>query len=91
MIDQIFTKECYIKFFADKDFSDMNCIKQTLSKAIGLAIIVASSILKVPQMAKILGSGSVEGLSSVSYYMEVSSSLTLDRDVHASGRPEHGS
>jgi hypothetical protein len=52
------------------DFSDMECIKFTISKGIGLAIIVGSSILKVPQIIKIVSNGSVEGIAAVTYYIE---------------------
>mmetsp|Transcript_2715 Transcript_2715/g.4614 ORF Transcript_2715/g.4614 Transcript_2715/m.4614 type:complete len:173 (+) Transcript_2715:44-562(+) len=69
-METIFSKHCYIKFFVDKDFADVDCIKQTLSKAVGLAIVAGSGILKFPQIIKIITSGSVEGLSSISSYIE---------------------
>lgn len=53
-----------------KDLSDQECLKFTLSKAVGLAIVAGSGILKLPQILKILASGSVEGISSVGYYLE---------------------
>ena len=43
----VFREDCYAKFLA-QDFSDSECIKFTISKAIGLAIVAGSSILKVP-------------------------------------------
>ena len=58
----IFREDCYNKFLA-QDFSDTECIKFTISKGIGLAIVLGSSILKVPQILKIVSSGSVEGIS----------------------------
>jgi mannose-P-dolichol utilization defect protein 1 len=67
----IFSEDCYNKFLA-QDFSDQQCIKFTISKAIGLAIVAGSSILKVPQILKIVSNGSVEGISSLTYYIEVS-------------------
>ena len=48
----------------------MDCIKFTISKAIGLAIIVGSGIVKVPQVIKIISNASVEGISPASYYIE---------------------
>jgi len=65
----IFKEECYDKFII-QDFSDTDCIKFTISKGVGLAIVAGSAILKVPQIVKILSSGSVEGISSFSYYVE---------------------
>ena len=52
------------------DEEDKGCLKFTVSKTIGLAIIVGSSILKVPQILKIVSAGSVEGLNNISYYLE---------------------
>ena len=65
----IISKECYLKFFADKN-PDPECIKQTLSKAVGFAIVMGSSVLKLPQILKIAAEGSAEGLSSISVYIE---------------------
>lgn len=67
----IFKEECLNKFLA-YDFDDMDCIKFTISKGIGLAIVCASSILKLPQIIKIISNGSVEGLAPISTYIEVS-------------------
>ena len=60
----IFREDCFDKFVNKQDFSDTECIKFTISKAVGLAIVAGSSILKIPQIVKILASGSVEGISS---------------------------
>ena len=48
----------------------MDCVKFTISKAIGLAIIVGSGIVKLPQVFKIIANKSVEGISPASYYIE---------------------
>ena len=66
----IFREDCYDKFIVKKDFTDNECIKFTISKAVGFAIIAGSSILKLPQIIKILSNGSVEGISSTGYYIE---------------------
>jgi mannose-P-dolichol utilization defect protein 1 len=50
----------------------------TLSKFIGFGIIAGSSILKVPQIMKIIQAKSVEGISKSLFYLEI---LTL---LHAS-------
>ena len=68
----IFREDCYEKFIEKQDFSDQECLKFTLSKGVGFAIILGSGILKVPQILKIVGSGSVAGLSPFSNYVEVS-------------------
>ena len=66
----IFRDDCWDKFVNKSDFSDQECIKVTISKCIGLAIVAGSSILKVPQIHKILSNNSVEGLAPVSTYIE---------------------
>ena len=50
----IFREDCYDQFFVKKDFSNFECIKFTLSKFVGFGIIAGSSILKVPQIVKIV-------------------------------------
>jgi hypothetical protein len=67
----IFREDCLEKFMA-YDFSDQECLKVTISKGIGFAIVAGSSILKLPQIIKIVSSGSVDGLAAMSQYLEVS-------------------
>ena len=71
----IFKEECYDKFLAFD--IDQDCAKFTLSKVIGFLIILGSMIVKVPQILKITASGSVDGLSSFSMYMDFISFLNL--------------
>lgn len=74
----IFREDCFDRFFNKGDFSSQECIKLTLSKFIGFVIIVGSSILKVPQILKIVRAASVEGISKSLFYLEI---VTL---LHAS-------
>lgn len=74
----IFREDCFDMFFYKHDFSNSECLKLTFSKAIGYAIILGSSILKLPQIIKILNAGSVAGISKSLFYLEI---LTL---LHAS-------
>jgi len=69
MLKGFFKEECFIKFQLF-DFSDVDCIKFTISKCIGMAIVVGSGILKIPQIVKILQNSSVEGLSQITLYIE---------------------
>ena len=66
----IFREDCWDKFVNKNDFSDQECIKVTISKCVGLAIVAGSGILKVPQILKIVGNASVEGLAPISTYIE---------------------
>lgn len=68
----VFREDCFDKFVSKQDFSDAECLKFTISKCIGLAIVVGSAIVKLPQIIKIVNNGSVDGISAVSYYIEVS-------------------
>jgi mannose-P-dolichol utilization defect protein 1 len=74
MVLFIFREDCYNKFVSG-DISDQECIKVTISKGIGFAIVAGSSILKLPQIIKIVSNGSVDGLAAMSQYIEVSSFL----------------
>ena len=55
----IFREDCYKLFFEKHDFTNTACIKLTLSKFVGFGIIAGSSILKVPQIIKIVNAKSV--------------------------------
>lgn len=54
---------------------DPNCTSLAISKALGLAIVGASAIVKVPQILKLIGSQSSAGVSFVSYALETASLL----------------
>ena len=69
ILEGLIRKDCFEKF-QQFDFADVECIKFTISKGIGLAIVVGAGILKIPQIIKILQASSVEGLSSLTLYIE---------------------
>lgn len=66
---------CYESLLIDIDPSDQECLKLAVSKALGLGIVGASSIVKVPQIAKLLSSRSAAGVSFLSYLLESTSYL----------------
>jgi mannose-P-dolichol utilization defect protein 1 len=67
---------CYKSLVLDIDpFSQPECLKLAFSKALGLGIVGVSSIVKLPQLLKIVNSGSGEGVSFLSYLLETSSFL----------------
>lgn len=72
----IFREDCYNRFLAF-DISDVECIKFSASKGIGYAIILGSVILKVPQIQKIVASGSADGINVFSVYVEFFNFLGL--------------
>jgi len=70
----IFSPECYDTLLVKFDimgFLVPECLKFTISKGLGYAIIVGALILKVPQIKNILSSGSVEGLATGTFYADV--------------------
>lgn len=66
---------CYKTLIHNVDFSATSCVKLAVSKGLGIGIIGASSIVKVPQLLKLLNSQSSEGLSFLSYLLESSAYL----------------
>lgn len=55
------------------DLGSTYCLKYSLSKVLGLGIVLGGSIVKVPQILKIVKSGSVRGLSLSSYLLDTAS------------------
>lgn len=75
--------ECHSALVLDLDVSkDPACTSLAISKALGLAIVGASAIVKVPQILKLVSSRSSAGVSFVSYALETASLLiTLSYNV----------
>ena len=67
--------QCHASLLQRLDFSTRNsaCTSLALSKALGIAIISAASIVKVPQLIKLATSQSAAGLSFTSYLLETAS------------------
>jgi mannose-P-dolichol utilization defect protein 1 len=66
----ITTQECMNKFLAF-DVFDVVCLKFTISKALGYAILLGAVGVKLPQLLNILKAGTVAGLSSSAYICEL--------------------
>lgn len=67
--------QCYETLLIDIDPSDQECLKFAVSKALGLGIVAASSIVKVPQILKLVSSRSAEGVSFLAYLLETTALL----------------
>ncbi len=63
-------EECYATLLEDVDFAVGRCTKLAISKALGLGIVGAGSIVKLPQIFKLIGSKSSRGVSFFSYLLE---------------------
>ena len=68
--------ECYKNLILDLDLTSIQCLQLAVSKALGIATVAGSSILKVPQILKLLTSQSGAGISFLSYALETSAMLT---------------
>ncbi|KAG5989805.1 hypothetical protein E4U52_005233 [Claviceps spartinae] len=71
----IIGETCYQALLLDVDVENTECIKYAISKGLGIGIIAASSIVKVPQIVKLVNSKSAEGVSFLSYLLETSAYL----------------
>ncbi|KAF2402767.1 putative monosaccharide-P-dolichol utilization protein [Trichodelitschia bisporula] len=68
--------QCYKNLILDIDpVAHPDCLKLAVSKALGIGIIGASSIVKVPQLLKLINSQSAAGVSFLSYLLETSAFL----------------
>ncbi|EAL89952.1 hypothetical protein KXW98_004661 [Aspergillus fumigatus] len=67
---------CHSALLLDLDVTkDAACTSLAISKALGIAIVGASAIVKVPQILKLIRSRSSAGVSFVSYALETASLL----------------
>ncbi|KAL8767295.1 MAG: hypothetical protein Q9209_006133 [Squamulea sp. 1 TL-2023] len=70
----LLTPSCYNQLLLQLDLHGP-CLSLLISKLLGLAIITFSSIVKIPQILKLLSSHSASGISFLSYLLETSSYL----------------
>jgi hypothetical protein len=45
-----YEQKCYVSLVENLNVEDVDCIKYSLSKGIGVGIVVGGSIMKVPQL-----------------------------------------
>ena len=73
--ESIIGDACYKTLLLDVDLENTTCVKLAVSKGLGIGIVGASSIVKVPQILKLVQSQSASGVSFLSYLLETSSYL----------------
>ncbi len=64
---------CYKTIVLDIDPRPSPCLNLAVSKSLGIAIIAASAVVKIPQILKLLSSQSAAGVSFLSYVLETAS------------------
>ncbi|KAK3873065.1 hypothetical protein Pcinc_021899 [Petrolisthes cinctipes] len=67
----ILTPACYDEFFVEFNFLHVPCLKAALSKGLGLAIVGGAILVKVPQILKIVGARSGQGISIIGTILEL--------------------
>ncbi|XP_069623674.1 mannose-P-dolichol utilization defect 1 protein [Ranitomeya imitator] len=71
LVPGLLPERCYDEFFLQYNLLHVDCVKILISKILGIGIIVGSILVKVPQIVKILRSGTAEGLSFKSILLEL--------------------
>nr|XP_037285564.1 LOW QUALITY PROTEIN: mannose-P-dolichol utilization defect 1 protein-like [Rhipicephalus microplus] len=71
VLQAFFPGKCYDEIIVRHNFENVGCLKLALSKCLGYGIIVGSTLVKVPQIVKIVQTQSSEGISVTSVLMEL--------------------
>ncbi len=83
----LMTNECFNKLLVQHDFGHTACIKSTLSKSLGVGIVAGSSLVKLPQVLKLVSSGSGEGISLLGVLLELTALTMTTAYSHSQGFP----
>lgn len=67
----ILGEHCFNTLVWDANLGDMPCLRLGLSKGLGIGIVVFGSIVKLPQIYKIVHARSARGISLAMYILEV--------------------
>jgi len=68
---KLMTPKCFEDVVVKGNIDNMVCMKAFLSKVLGLGIVVGSSLVKLPQVLKIMLGGSADGISFLSVLLEL--------------------
>nr|AAC39875.1 SL15 protein [Homo sapiens] len=71
LVPILLPEKCYDQLFVQWDLLHVPCLKILLSKGLGLGIVAGSLLVKLPQVFKIRGAKSAEGLSLQSVMLEL--------------------
>ncbi|GAB6019963.1 hypothetical protein CHUAL_001492 [Chamberlinius hualienensis] len=67
----VMSDKCFHEFFIAFNLFHFECLKQTISKCLGLGIIAGSLFVKIPQILKLIQSGSGAGISILGISLEL--------------------
>nr|XP_028558914.1 mannose-P-dolichol utilization defect 1 protein [Podarcis muralis] len=71
LVPHVLPENCYDELFLSLNLLHIPCLKIFISKGLGFAIVAGSLMVKLPQIFKILGAKSAEGLSFHSILLEL--------------------
>ncbi|KAG9274247.1 mannose-P-dolichol utilization defect 1 protein [Astyanax mexicanus] len=71
LVNYLMPEKCYDEFFLNFNFLHVECLKIIISKGLGIGIILGSVLVKLPQILKLIGAKSAEGLSFNSVLLEL--------------------
>jgi len=68
---QLINEDCFQTLFIKGSVTDAPCLKMLLSRGLGTAIVAGSTMVKLPQVMKIVANGDVAGLSFLGVLLEL--------------------
>lgn len=75
-VEQLLGRTCYQQLVEDLDWtSNAACVRLAISKIMGIGIVLGGSIVKIPQILKLLVAHSSRGMSKVGCILEVVANL----------------
>ncbi|KFM75038.1 Mannose-P-dolichol utilization defect 1 protein-like protein, partial [Stegodyphus mimosarum] len=86
-ISLFISDKCFNEFFVKFNILDADCLKQTISKALGTGIILGSTLVKFPQILKIWNAKSAEGISFLGVLLELIAVTSAASYSFAKGYP----
>jgi mannose-P-dolichol utilization defect protein 1 len=66
LMSYFMTPKCYEEIFYKFNLTNVDCLKMIISKGLGYGILAGALLLRVPQIIKILGAKSGDGISVIS-------------------------
>jgi len=83
----LMTNECFNKLIVHRDFGHTACLKSAVSKTLGVSIVAGSSMVKLPQVLKVMSSGSGEGISLLGVLLELTALTMTTAYSYSQGFP----